>query len=1143
MNAKEEASTQLSAPAPQGKPWKAISFLLLILFLAAFWFGHSLFFVWTLREGVGWWAHQHGLTASMEGIHAKIGQTLSIENLHLESDGTRTSQTLADIHSISISVASPWQIFFGDGRILNRVGIQSADGVFDFRPDKKSPPHSQKVSTSEQNEDENEKSLLRFLPKHLKAEALNLEFLATHQSYKIEGGKMTLSEDAPGRLSVRETTVACGVVQQHFENYRGVTAWKDGVFYLSDLSLQNMLYLESFTADFVRHGGIALGFDIHAFGGDVRGDISFGSKDGDSFVDSALTANQLTLDSLPKFLGMNKVVSGFLREGRFTYHGSLESPLKVQASLRVVADKVRWNKRGWDTMTFSANLVDGKVIVPEFVLQQLENRVVLSGEATLPPKISQEDLEKTDYTITGSADIKDLSSLAALFGGPFQNTSGKLNLKTSLKGHGTDVSGNLSLQASKLTYRGAPAETINIETQFIQNEARVTKFEIHNKKDIIQASGTLRLQSPYSYTGEVTAKISDLSDYLGPFTSATNRPVYSGMVDARWQGDGTLTSHSGAFDIKLTQLSTDKTPKGISGAFQGTYSPENVYFSRIALHHEKLALSCQSTFAHSGIHIQNISLTGQNQTLAEGSMFLPVDAVKLANGISWTATVIPNSQIYAHILSRDIAIQDIGEIFGQQWPIMGNINLSLTGSGRIDAPKIQCALHGKALTITAKSMETPAMAFTLNLQTTENTASIDGNFTTVGFQPATLVATLPFHPKADETGNFHFFDNAAPFNAKFDFPKTSLAVFRCFLPWARNISGILSGHIAANNTLAAPRVNGHAGLTSGSVEITDKLPRLEKLTALITFDNDQLTLHRLLGAVAPGSFDGSGSADFKDLSNIHYRLQLRGSKIPLSRDSSIRLLANVDLSAAGDSRGGAINGGIRLVDGRMFKRLEITPLLLSATAEEQSSTMLPDFSKRAPKSFASWNLDITIGNETPFLVGENGEQGAITPKLRIVGTLDNPLPEGEILLNHFEVYFPFSVLDIPEGHIYFNAANPRVPTLDIRGTSTIQGYELHAQAFGPLTDHQLILRSIPPLSQEALSLLMSAGIAPSPTPASEQSLKNIVLLNALTRQFDKLSAIIELWRQVPPSNALSTMGESDTTDLYKTSILYTYRFR
>ncbi|MEO6054962.1 MAG: translocation/assembly module TamB domain-containing protein [Chthoniobacterales bacterium] len=1130
-------------------------FAIVILILGViFWFIHPSIFSWVVKKNLAWWGSEKGLTATATQIHVKIGRPVLLENLHLESDGRFPSETRIDAKTVSLSLASPWSMLFGDGRLFNRIDIKNLSGAVDLRREVRPAGHSSPVETSEQQE-ESARTLLRYVPKQVTGESLNLQILTANQSYSFTKGRLLLSEEQSGFVSAHEISIDCGVIHQHFVDRKGITAWKDGSLYVSDLAVTNAVRIENFTADLIRAEGITLGFDLHAFGGYLRGDISFGSKEGLSFIDSAFTVNKLTLDPLPEFLGVNTILSGYLREGRFTFHGNPGNPFTAQASLRIAADRVRWNKRGWDAFTFSANLVEGKLVIPEFVLRQSENQVSLSGETTLPHHLTAAEFENVDYTVNGSGEIKDLSSLAALFGDPFQDASGRLSLQTAIKGRGSDVSGRLSLQASNLLYHGAPADSVKIETEFVQKEARITKFEVHHGKDLLQAHGSLGLPAPHNYSGEIVAKIADLSTYIGPFTTPRSVPVYGGKVDVKWQGDGTFNSHSGAFDITLGSLICRQTPAGLTGEFKGTYSPENIYFSTIALQHDFSALSFQSTFAPSGIHMQNISFTEKNQTLADGSVFIPMDASRLIKGSRWKESIIPTAQIYAKLQAHNLAIQSLGKIFGQQWPAAGTLQFGLIASGHVNAPKIQATLQGAQLTVNAGEFVLPPSSASVRFDSQDGKAATAGSFTVKGFPAVTLTASLPFHPQIENPKTFRFFDPAVPVSILLDFPKAPISILQPFLPALRNITGTLTGRIGVNNTISTPRMTGHLDITNASTEISENLPPLEKMNGLITFEDDQANLRRFVGNIGGGKFDVTGNADFKDVSNIHYGLQLRAEKILLARDPNLKLRANIDLSAAGNTRSGAVNGSIRIVDSRIAKRLEVTPLIF---ADTEAKAFPAHLAGRIGAPFALWTLDLMINNETPLLMAD----GEITPKIRIGGTLGNPLPEGEIILNNFNVFLPFSTLNIQEGHIYFNPANPGIPILDIRGTSRIQDYELHAQAFGPLTDRNLIIRSSPPLSQEALFILLSTGVAPSSGSGAVQTIigqRGLLLLHVLGHHFENEEAesfllnpltapqnqmeLMRLPGQNRASNTLPFVSNRGMKNPPNSGILYNFRFQ
>jgi autotransporter translocation and assembly factor TamB len=236
-------------------------------------------------------------------------------------------------------------------------------------------------------------------------------------------------------------------------------------------------------------------------------------------------------------------------------------------------------------------------------------------------------------------------------------------------------------------------------------------------------------------------------------------------------------------------------------------------------------------------------------------------------------------------------------------------------------------------------------------------------------------------------------------------------------------------------------------------------------------------------------------------------LTLTGQQLLVMRNRQVRLRANADLRLAGSlTGGGALTGAVALTDGRIYQRLEITPLLQSATAESgRAPLLLPDLRGLVPPPLDAWKLDLTVANADPFLIVGNVASGSIEPDLRIIGTLGDPRPTGTVTLRDLRAFLPFSIVHIPEGLIHFLEESPRSPTLDIRGYSEVLQYEIMLLAQGSLEEQNIILRSDPPLSEDQILLLLTTGLTPGTGAGMGEAAAgqgSLLLLKTLAREFE-----------------------------------------
>jgi autotransporter translocation and assembly factor TamB len=345
--------------------------------------------------------------------------------------------------------------------------------------------------------------------------------------------------------------------------------------------------------------------------------------------------------------------------------------------------------------------------------------------------------------------------------------------------------------------------------------------------------------------------------------------------------------------------------------------------------------------------------------------------------------------------------------------------------------------------------------------------------------------------------------------------------------------------------LNAPKVVGEIGLSGGDIEMDTKSPRVNAINGRITMNTEHITIQSLRGEVGAGPFEVTGGADIRDPKNPSLDVHLTGSKVLLARDPGLRLRANLDIRAQGRGESGSVSGAVDLIDGRIFKKLEVTPLIVQSPVNGPIF-VAPVLAGLVPPPFSSWKVDVAIRNAQPFLLMGNLATGEISPDLKLRGTLGAPFMDGVVTLKNLQAYLPASTLIIPEGRILFNEQNPFMPIMDVRARSEVSGYNVQIYAYGPLVESNLAMRSDPPLSQENLIFLLTTGLTPTGLSGSglgeaAAGQGGIILLRSIARQFEPLGIDLNDFvnrlsvRVVPPkdaSQASSLTSELRLTDSF-----------
>ncbi len=1137
---------------------------LLLVALVALWFGHERALIWGARKALVEFPPKLGLRLEVGSMQLHLFKPIEFRDVHFRVLEPKASRTDAEARLVRLDVNSLWAILFGDGRVFAGATLEGLAGTFDFRHE---AVIAQPVLTLSREQQEQAAAItLRFLPKALRLKSSGARFLADGQSYAAERLDGVFNESASGQLTVGDVRIDAGSIHQEIVNARATTAWKDGALYLSDLRLREEIVVRDFVANFVNLGGFSLDWDLGAYGGTLRGNIVFGSQNDALELAASVAIVNLPLKPIPDLIALPAHADGIIRDARLTFRGNPDHPLDDEISLRLSADNFRWNERGWQSLVAGVTYIGRRLYVSTFELTQADNRITAGGELTIPGRLA--DLPRAHYVGTIAADVRDLTALASLAGPPFDQLGGQLYVHGSVQGDNGQLRGYLNGEASNIRYQALPPASAQVSIVAKDDELQVRYANLWADADRIEAKGSLGIRAPHNYSGEITGRIEDLGRYTPFAGDAVANNVFTGAATLDWQGDGTFRTHSGSFHVKLDDVITSATPTGLTGEFAATYSPENIYFKTVRLTHEKLELNSQLTVSASGVNVTGLALRRGSLGLLSGEGFVPLNLFALGAGKTLAQALSTEKPVYANFTSGELSVADLVQMAGQKANARGRLRLNLGASGPLPELKLSGQLTGRDLSATIDDFTIPTTTVDIALDTGAGRLAVKGSVRTPGFQPLSIDAHMPFAYEKTPDGLVRLFANDAPVDAKLTFPGTSLEMFRPFVPAARRLQGTLAGNVNVTGAINAPKLDGEATLSGGDIELSTDVPRINALSARVVMTPSRVTLESLRGEIGAGPFEATGWVDLTNAASPEIQLRLKGSKVLLARDPGLRLRADLDLVAQGRGDSGSVAGSVRLVDGRIFRKLEVTPFLVQNPVSGPAF-VVPDFHGLVPDPWGRWKLDVTITNGMPFLLVGNLATGEIAPDLAARGTLREPFLDGSVSLKNLQAYLPATTLLIPDGKIYFTRQNPFMPIMDVRARADVSGYNVQMYAYGPLTEQNLALRSDPPLSQENLIFLLTTGLTPAGMSGAglgeaAAGQGGIILLRSIARQLEPLGVDLNDFvnrlsvRVVPPkdpsqtSSLTSELRLSDRFSLttgrdgygfYNAGVQYTIRLR
>lgn len=1158
--------TETPAPPPRPRKRKRRFVWRLFVLAIVLWLVHPLILSgllrWGLNEGVG----LIGWQITIGRLEASLNRRWILQDVHLWARDAKISKTDVYVDRLRIVFNAPWKKFGDTRRFIDDATVEGIRGTFDLRPEAMPPPYMPDLDPEEQVQ--MAKTIMEFLPVEAHIRAADLEFLAPGQSYRLTGGQADFEEGKTKEISIREGFVRAGTLSIDTGPLRGPTTWENGTATLTNIVFRDDMKVDRFRARFANVGGVALDLDSRIFGGTLTGEIIFISQNDLPAMDTYLELKNFDLGALSALLTLEPPVYGTVESGRYTFKGIPEKVWDAESSLELRLLNPRWQKNTCDVVELKARHKLKQVTLSHLLVSSGSNQLTAEAETTLDDK-GEFHPESSPLVLHSRGEFPDVALLSSLWGGEPLPVMGHATLTAEGSRKDGRIDGSVKLAGQELVMAGRSFQEAHLEIDCIENLAKITKAELSADEDFVRGQGQVSLLAPYAYEGDLKAHVGEIAAYLDAWAEEAAASIYAGTLDGHWSGRGDSSKHDGDFDFSLHDFFSDFTPAGLTGQLVGRYSPEAVEINTLSLHHQTLQFSTQAKLDRRGITINDAKLLAETTPLGSAQVFLPVNALAMAHGQSLKQAWDADREVQATITSTGaLKVEDLLKLAGQEVPLTGTVSMNIKAGGKLTELAVNGDFQGRDLLFKMEGTEVPPASFDASLRAQSGLARLSGALATKSLPPLTFSAEMPFGFQWTAEDNLEWANPEGQVKGQISVPQTDVAVFQPFLPNLKRLKGTLSGGLSVSGTVAKPQMNGQLTLSNGALQMTTRTPLVGNLQGLIKFDAQRAILEKFSGELAAGPFNARGSLSFADPKNPRYDLHLSGQKLLLARDPGLRLRANVEMQAQGDNNSGSVRGEVALVDGRVYRRLEITPLLAPSPVNGPLFVP-PDMTGLVPPPFANWTVDIHIKNATPFKLVGNIASGEIVPDLRLTGRLGNPIPVGRVEMRDARAFLPFSVLHIQEGHFDFVESSPWVPQLDVRGVAPAQDYIVRAYAYGPLNDHRLILRADPPLPQESIVLLLTTGFVPGIYAGegfgeAAVGQGGLLLLRAILRQFEPEGVDVDSFMNrlqvtaTPPQvqgergglrgkfdvwKGISAMSERDSFGYYNAGATYTFRFR
>ena len=476
--------------------------LLLLAALLAVWFTP-----FAVSHGVHWWiwwrARQEGFIVNIDKIDAPFLRPVVIRQLRLRSahdDALRVDLTITDA---LFDLDFKHILLHRRGRAIRNLSIRELRGEL-----RRTNPTVRAITRR------GWATLHRMLPENLTITDSELRIENGSTIVFLRNGFLSANQTEAGRFTAAEVMIASPWFHQTFSQLHGATHWEADHLTIAGITLTHGLDLQSATADLSRLGNqrVGLQFDVDAFGGKIRGNMSHEWRSQHSNWKIAGGATDISLEQTSEAFGFADRISGLLHAGNFTFRGNLAEPDRVTASLWSELTGLTWRNRTAEAIMLGAALYNRRIQLQQLYIKQQANQFTLNGEAAFPTSAS--GWLSPDFRGTISASIDQLGDFAALFGANAGDFAGKITIDGAMDTRDRKFGGHLMVEGASLKLFKIAIDNLSAKLNLKATDLEIEQLAMTRKNDSLSGQGKIDLTREHDYSGTLEVRLNNLVDYL-----------------------------------------------------------------------------------------------------------------------------------------------------------------------------------------------------------------------------------------------------------------------------------------------------------------------------------------------------------------------------------------------------------------------------------------------------------------------------------------------------------------------------------------------------------------------------------------------------------------------------------------------------
>ncbi len=762
--------------------------------------------------------------------------------------------------------------------------------------------------------------------------------------------------------------------------------------------------------------------------------------------------------------------------------------------------------------------LDGRTATLEIPALRLggANRVSLAATLQLQERLPME--------ATLSADLPEPEAWMASFGLTFPaerastvlRAEGRATLALADLQEGVldALQAELKVDVTDTAWDGMALGPLRLQLRASDGQLRLASLRLeadeHNRLD---ASADVALRAPHAFRAEASADLAQLPLFNALLQGLGVPEIQAGRANGRLTATGQLRpwSGTGSAALQIADLRLAGRPEPLRLQVQTEFAERRLRLLGLEAGAGPWRLTARGALDEEQAGLDELQLWQDQRLLLSGHARAP---------LAWESAEAPPLDV--DLRGQGLPLEEV--LAGVSGLPRGVFDLVLRLQGRPTDPTGSLQVSGSKILLPQAPPSFKPASLTLDSRWQDGRVENRLELTQPPLQPLTLTAALPLDVATLKQSAAAWMQ--LPIEAQLQLPASDLGFLRELAPDLVRVLP-LRGRIEASlrGSLAEPRLQAAVDLDAAEIlwQRPD-LPSVRDLRLRLRGRDRRLILEDTSLLLAGGQVRLTGSLDATDLRQPRLDLRLRADEALVYRDAGASLRANADLVATGTPARGRVSGEIGLVRGRVFREIDLLPLL---KLPADVPAVPPDTRRREvkpelPAIVHPWDFDVRVRTRDPVLLSGNLANGAISADIKLAGTGASPQLSGGARIDRLQLQLPFSVVRMTHGAITLRPERPFDPDLDLRGESRIGSHDVSLFVYGASTAPKTRFTSSPPLSEPDIATLLATGtlLGGSATELAAEAASRAAFLfvSELTRKLFNRKKVV---REEPPRLQLS----------------------